>query len=630
MDTIRVGQIYPFEVVTIREENERKYIYLSNGAKDTFRVTPYDYQLEWEGANLPDKLECYVKSINIWGLPQLIQSRKNVLADCYTEENTEYAFKVVGVKEDANNGATYYDIKDAFGLHHRYYPQEDEPIQGIGDIFSLLFEGIEVKERNNAYLKLKSVVPKKASTSYTITSEPSTTENDPRTESAFGYENEYREFKSSIVFPAGNITDDIDKQLLIIAKTIAGFQNNEGGELYIGINDSGEVIGIQYDFKYLNKSENDSFIYQSNKDGYENKIRTAVKYFLGNTANSNISFSFDSLNELEYCLIKIKKVQKPIFLHNTKLYQRAGNMTQLLKGDEITYFIEERFISRNKSMVPQYQVEEPELEEVNEEAVEYSHDNGEDQENTSNTPSVPGEEKKIAYPEKGLDEKDEGEMVSQATHPEVQIPEINKPDNQDKIWFYLTFYKNGGWSYSKRPVNTIEVEFELPIMDSLKMERLLMVYDNGCVNVVTPYDIIKPRGVKGRKFRIKDKVYLNGWNTKAKLLDVICAKRNDLIVFDSIDTNGTRWIKAHNVSAISVHSSLQLEGNVLVNNKKFQAKLEKVSLLPLETYHLISSLVLKDSQTSGYLGVKTTDKSYQKTFKTLQKLVEGYKKVWEN
>ena len=156
-------------------------------------------------------------------------------------------------------------------------------------------------------------------------------ENDVRIESPFGYENALKEFKSSIVFPAGNITDDIDQQLLIIAKTIAGFQNSKGGTLYLGVNDSGEVVGIQHDYKYLNSSNNDAYEYQPNKDGYENKIRTAVKYFLGNTANSNISFQFEVLEGKEYCIIEIKEVQKPVFLHNIKLYQRAGNMTQLLK-----------------------------------------------------------------------------------------------------------------------------------------------------------------------------------------------------------------------------------------------------------------------------------------------------------
>ena len=616
MNELKVGYFYPFEVQGIREENERKFIYLSNGEKDTFRVTPYDYQLEWEGSNLPDKLECYVKSINIWGLPQLIQSRENVLAECYTEENTEYAFKVVAIKDDPNTGATFYSLKDAFGLHHRYYPGPQEPPREIGDIFSLLFEGIEVKERNNAFLKLQAVEELVIANLENIDSCYSKEENnDVRRESRFGYENEVKEFKSSIVFPAGGVSDDIDKQLLIIAKTIAGFQNNKGGTLYLGVNDSGEVVGIKHDYKYLNSSDNDAFEYQPNKDGYENKIRTGVKYFLGNTANSNISLKFEVFEGKEFCIIDIKEVQKPIFLHNIKLYQRAGNMTQLLKGDEITYFIEERFLNRNSSQPYMHPVAEKELEEVQEEEVENMTESKVGEEGTQTDEENSGKARPI----------NKKEITG-----EIPIPAFNLPKKEDKLWFHLTFYKDGGWSYQKRKINNAEVEWEIPIMVSQKKDRMMMVYGNGCVNVVTPYDIIKPKGAKGRKFRIREKIYKNGWNTRAKLIEVFCAKDNDLVVFESIDSNGTKWVKAHNVSAISVHTSLHLEGNVLVNNRKFGALLQSVSPLPLDCYHLISSLVLKDSQTSGYLGVKATDKNYQNTFKTLNQLIKEYRRYWKN
>lgn len=613
MNEFHVGEVRAFEVLGIIEVNERKFISLSDGEKDTYRVSPYDYQLEWEGANLPGFLHCYVKSVNLWGLPYLIQSRKHVLEDCYTENNTEYAFKVIAVKEDPNTGSTFYDLKDAFGLHHRYYPEKHETLREIGDIFSLIYNGIEEKGRNNTFLKLSSVeVPpfeldENVTTcySYEIPASLSESKKDPRKESSFGYEDEFKEFKSSIVFPAGDVEENIDKQLLIISKTIAGFQNHKGGTLFLGVNDTGEAMGIHHDYPFLNSSKNDEYQYSATKDGYELKIRNAVKYFLGNTANSNISFEFDSIDEKEYGVIKIKEVQKPVFLHNIKLYQRAGNMTQLLKGDEITYFIEERFLSRNYNLPQQHPVENNELEEVQETEDEIS-----ELTDSSVVQEPPGE-------------------YENDRKADIRIPETKRASVNDKLWFYLTFYKNGGWSYQKNAVQNEEVEKEIPMLDSMKKERLMMVYDNGCVNVVCPFDIIKPRGSKGRKFRTRGKIYSNGWNTRAKLINLFCADRDDLVVFDSVDEYGTKWVKAHKVSAISVHTTLQLEGNVLVN-PRLNATIERAVPLPLEYYHLISSLVLKDHQTSGYLGIKRTDKNYQKTFIALEKLIENYKKYWEN
>ncbi len=587
MEDFRVGEIKTFRVLGIREDHEVKWIYLSDGIRDTYRIRPFDYQLEWESSNLPTMIECYVKQISIRGLPLLTQVLKNVLGECYTEEKEEYPFKLAGIKVDLNSGATFYELKDVYGLHHRYYPNSNEPPRIIGDIFNMRFESIEVKDRNRAYLLLSPIPSDQPSTA-----KP---ESDPRKESSLGFENDKREFKSSIVFPAGGISADIDQQLLIIAKTIAGFLNKDGGEIFLGVNDSGEVIGIDHEFKFLNSSDKDNFSYQENFDGYENKVRTAVKYFIGNTANSNLSFEFPFLNGLSYCIIKINKVRKPIFLNNIKLYQRAGNMTQLLKGDEISHFVIDRFYQQTNGQSLKPVVDPENLEEL------------------------PVEEEIIH----------EEEIKNNEEIPPVQIPPINIPLGNDKIWFYLTFYKDGCWSYQRKAVDSDEVELEIPIKSSLKGERMLMVYENGRVNVVTPFDIIKPRGKNGRRYRTQGKKYMNGWNTSSRLIEVFCAKKNDLIVFNSIDSDGIKWVKAHNISAISVRTLLHLEGNVLVN-KRLDAELESVSPLPLDYYHLISSIVLRDNQTSGSLGVKITDKSYQKTFKTLNQLLEKYQGYWEN
>lgn len=260
MTTYTPGQSYIFQVIGIKEENDSKYIYLSDGFKDTYRVKPYDYQLEWEEFNIPNKMNCFVKEVNIWGLPYLVQDRKEVLQFCYADLKSEYPFKVVNIGLDSNTQATYYELKDSFGLYHRYYPKNNEPKHEIGDIFNLVVNSIYDKGYNKVTLNLEYPV-ELIITKENITQEVS---NDPRQESKFGYESATKEFKTSIVFPAGGIEPNIDRQLSYILKTIAGFQNAQGGELYIGVNDSGSVSGINEDFKYLNASETDSFTYVEN------------------------------------------------------------------------------------------------------------------------------------------------------------------------------------------------------------------------------------------------------------------------------------------------------------------------------------------------------------------------------
>lgn len=568
------GQVYPFEVTDIREVNERKFIYLSDGYKDTFRVLPYDYQLEWEPYNLPSILNCFVVSVNEFGLPLLAQVRKEVLAHNYIEEGTEYAFKLVAKRKDLNTSAEFYELHDAFGLSHRYYPKPEEPPREISDIFSLVVKGIEEKENNRAFLKL---APVEEVRTHAVSAKEDISEG-----LSIGSEGEFTEFKSTIVFPAGSIQPDIDRQIMIICKTLAGFMNKAGGELYIGVNDTGMVSGISQDFPYLNSSKVDTYTYPSNNDGYENKIRTAVKNLLGNTANANIGVAFETQDNLIYCKIQINEVLKPIFLTQSKLYQRAGNMTQLLKGEEISWFIEERYRRRSS------------------------------------------QEGNIISPVKlnlASIEETEEEVLITAPEEENLIPISYSPNDEEKIWYWMSFYKNGSWSFDTKPESAEDKVYELGIPASLKNERMIMAYKNGCVNVVIPYDHIKPKGKNGRRLRHRKQRYSNGWNTGSEILKFLCVDRRDLLVFQSKMNDGSEWVKIHNVSAISLHSTLHLAGNTLIN-AKLEASIESVDSLSLSHYHFVSALLLKDHQTSGYLGFRRKDKSLGKVYRVLDQLLK--------
>jgi hypothetical protein len=589
-----IGNRYRFKVIDLREENGLKYIYLSDGQKETYRVKPYDFQIEWEDFNMLPKMYCYVKHINHRGLPILVQDKYEVLQHCYPETNKEYSFKLLAISSDSKTDAIIYELKDSFGIRHRFYPHQQRPIKIVGDQFTLLLTDIQKKENNSSHLILYD--GEGNSELKNITSKYDNKFHDPREISKFGFENEEKEFKSTIVFPAGSILADIDKQIILILKTIVGFQNNKGGELYLGVNDSGVISGINHDYSYLNSSSTDTFTYQNNKDGYENKIRTAVKHAIGTTSNSNLTFNFHRDFDLDYCIIQIKEVLKPLFLHYSKLYQRAGNMTQLLKGDEITWFIEERLRQRNNSLIFKQPISEL-VEDLDDETVE---------------PLLLSENIDLTDPEET-----------------IQIPQIDNKYISGKIWYNVTFYKNGDWSFQKTLNSTNEVLHELPILNSLKSEKLLMIYDNGCINVVNPFEIINPKTAKGRKLKTEGKLYKNGWNINARLLKVCCVPNNFLISFDMKDKEGKTWTKLHNVNAISVHTSFGLEGNVLVNPRN-NVTLVNTYVLPLESYHLISGLVLKDNQTSNYIGYERNNKDFQKTFFALDQLISKYENYWNN
>ena len=84
-----------------------------------------------------------------------------------------------------------------------------------------------------------------------------------------GGENDYVEFKSSLRwdYEQGNVNKLMEH---IIAKTIAAFMNSEGGKLFIGVSDAGEILGIEKDYATL-----------KNKDGFLLQLTQVVNQYLG-------------------------------------------------------------------------------------------------------------------------------------------------------------------------------------------------------------------------------------------------------------------------------------------------------------------------------------------------------------
>ena len=67
-----------------------------------------------------------------------------------------------------------------------------------------------------------------------------------------GEENHHVEFKSSFSFDYANQKRNKDLEFEI-PKTVNAFANNEGGTLFIGVNDKGEILGLENDMSILNK-----------------------------------------------------------------------------------------------------------------------------------------------------------------------------------------------------------------------------------------------------------------------------------------------------------------------------------------------------------------------------------------
>ncbi len=581
----KVGQVYDFAVVDIIEQNEQKFIRLSDGFKDTYRVHPFHFQVEWEPYTHPTHLKCFVKSVNIWGLPFLQQHRKSLLESLYVNPGEEYAFIIKAVKEDENTSRNYYLLKDSFGIEHRYYLSDGEPLKNTDEVISFIVDGVEETNlsANKSHLILKSIegsvindkIQPLPDSEIEIVEDPREMIVDVTDEvdQSIGVENEITEFKTSIVFvPGTGRQANIDEQLKYILKTITGFMNAKGGTLYIGVNDNGFVTGIESDLPHLNSSTTDTNTYKNNEDHYELKIRNTVRWRLGTRANAQLKFEFKRSKQGKlYCEIKIGKAERAVLMDGNKLYQRTGNMTQLVTGDDLTAYIENRFLERYKFMFDVKSI-----------------DKVHQQQSDLVTEMV--------EPEDVIE-------VTPNTHNQTEILEDIQSKTQKKVWYFMTFYKDGRWSFQKMPVQREDVENQIPIWTDMKKSRLLQIYDNGCVNVTIPYDNINPKGTRGRKLRNEGQLYLNGWNTDAKLMKVCLADESDLIGIES-SIAGKQFIKVHTVSDVTTHDKLHLKGNTVLSTENLNASFDNVKVVSGEDRFLISELIFKKhyrTTTAGHL-----------------------------
>tara|TARA_R110001583_G_scaffold179370_1_gene336173 strand:+ start:22 stop:804 length:783 start_codon:yes stop_codon:yes gene_type:complete len=145
-------------------------------------------------------------------------------------------------------------------------------------------------------------------------------------------ENEKVEFKSSIRYDYFRKGTNRDLEL-VIAKTIVGFMNTDGGKLIIGVDDDGNTLGLENDFKTLK---------HKNKDGYEREIFRIISKQLGHKACFSNHVSFYNLNEKEICVVDIEPSKEPVYVNDgtsTTFYVRTGNATYPLTVKETVDYL---------------------------------------------------------------------------------------------------------------------------------------------------------------------------------------------------------------------------------------------------------------------------------------------------
>ena len=148
----------------------------------------------------------------------------------------------------------------------------------------------------------------------------------------------FTEFKETMRYDGrkGEISKELEK---VIVKTIVGFLNANGGTLIIGVNDNGNIIGLENDYKTLPKKD---------KDGFENHVSMLVKTMIGLAFTKYVTVSFEEVENKEICLVTVNEGHKPAYLKNgdnkEDFYVRVGNSTQPYSMSEASEYIKSKWV----------------------------------------------------------------------------------------------------------------------------------------------------------------------------------------------------------------------------------------------------------------------------------------------
>jgi len=145
-------------------------------------------------------------------------------------------------------------------------------------------------------------------------------------------ENNFVEFKSSMRWDYRE--NRVNKTLEhVIAKTISGFLNTEGGTLFIGVEDDGNICGIEKDYSTFKKQ---------NRDGFLLCFDEIVNNYLGKEFHQYILGKIETIAGKDVFIVEVSQSGTPVYVsHDGKkeFYIRASASTQPMGIKEALEYI---------------------------------------------------------------------------------------------------------------------------------------------------------------------------------------------------------------------------------------------------------------------------------------------------
>ena len=127
-----------------------------------------------------------------------------------------------------------------------------------------------------------------------------------------------------------------------VLKTIAAFLNSEGGTLLVGVEDNGNILGIENDYSTFGKGKN-------HQDEWVKHFDNVTGHAFGNAFMDNINLEFALIEEKEVAIIDIKVSAAPAFMKNKtennrkQFYIRRNGSTVEIDLEETVAYIKQKW-----------------------------------------------------------------------------------------------------------------------------------------------------------------------------------------------------------------------------------------------------------------------------------------------
>jgi len=164
-----------------------------------------------------------------------------------------------------------------------------------------------------------------------LITEPEETHERPITELIKLGESVNLEFKSTFQWDV--IQNQQNKNLRqSVLKTIVAFLNTTGGTLLVGVEDDGNIFGIDNDLKLVRNSQ----------DQFLQLIISLISERIGAEYSGLIKIKVESLNGKYLCVIDVERAPDPVFLKSEKgkdFFIRVGNTSRALDPEKTVAYV---------------------------------------------------------------------------------------------------------------------------------------------------------------------------------------------------------------------------------------------------------------------------------------------------